>query len=224
MYLIQVFGKGYLAGGQAVTPAKMHAPGLVARYTHDPRKALRVSLYTAEQMQRTHGGQFAAVPVEEALAAGPTSAGNPYAGETQILRIIPNVEDGTEVHVARIRLGYSVVLKDTDAGEFLSSQRIYKTEEAAMAAADAIAAGKDPAMRSGNPGARFYVAEDDWPLGNNVWWAVYDSVTREKMNLKGRGQRPVYGSERLAQRAADRLNEDWAAGKIEVIAEGGHAA
>jgi hypothetical protein len=77
--------------------------------------------------------------------------------------------------------------------------------------------------RAGNPGSepRFYVREDDWPLQQaRQWWCVYDSVTGEKMNVKGRGERPVYGSERLAQRAADKLNKDWAAGKIEVVAEG----
>jgi hypothetical protein len=158
MYLLQVFGKGYLAGGKAVTPARMHAPGLVARYTHDPRKALRVSLHTAEQMQRTHGGQFAAVPVEEALRAGPTSSGG------------------------------------------------------------------GPAENPG--GERFYAADDDWPLqAAGKWWAVYDSVTGEKMNVKGYGERPVYGSERLARKAADKLNRDWAAGRIKVIPERGtHAA
>jgi hypothetical protein len=68
---------------------------------------------------------------------------------------------------------------------------------------------------------RFYVAPDDWPLaGGRKWWAVYDTVTREKMNVKGHGERPVYGSERLAQKAADKLNKEWAAGKIEVVAEG----
>jgi hypothetical protein len=68
---------------------------------------------------------------------------------------------------------------------------------------------------------RFYAAPDDWPLaGGGKWWAVYDTVTREKMNVKGYGERPVYGSERLAQKAADKLNKDWAAGKIEVVAEG----
>ena len=72
---------------------------------------------------------------------------------------------------------------------------------------------------------RFYAAPDDWPLkSGRKWWAVYDSVTREKMNVRGYGQRPVYGSERLAQKAAGKLNRDWAAGKIEVIPEGGSHA
>ena len=66
-YLIQVFSKGYLAGGEAVTPAKMHAPGIVDRYTHDPNLALRVTLDAALKMQRRYAGTFAAVPVEEAL-------------------------------------------------------------------------------------------------------------------------------------------------------------
>jgi len=76
-YLIQVFGKGYLAGGKCVEPAKMHAPGIVDRYTNDPAKAIRVSLAQADELQRKYAGTFAAVPVEEALRAGPTRGGNP---------------------------------------------------------------------------------------------------------------------------------------------------
>jgi hypothetical protein len=75
--------------------------------------------------------------------------------------------------------------------------------------------GRDDAYRV-NPGGggfsdsepRFVVGPDDWPLGNKQWWAVYDAATGAKVNLRGYGERPVYGSERLAQIAANKANRE----------------
>lgn len=70
-YLIQVFGKGYLAGGG------MSASGIKDHYTQDPREAMRVTLEKAKSLQRKHAGAFAAISVEQALRAGTTRVGNP---------------------------------------------------------------------------------------------------------------------------------------------------
>lgn len=237
-YLLQVFGKGYLAGGKAVTPGKMFAPGLVPSYTHDPRKALRVSLDTAEQMQRTHGGQFAAVPVEEALRAGPTSidSGGPTdnPGNPHPFPILAKVGQQYLARSEKTPGGIADFYTDTPAeAKRLNywDAREYQERRAAKGLPRAEflpVATAFERWRKGNPGERFYAAPDDWTLQTGrSWWAVYDTVTGEKMNVKGYGERPVYGSERLAQKAADKLNRDWAAGKIRVIPEGeggSHAA
>lgn len=52
-------------------------------------------------------------------------------------------EEGMEAHVARIEGGFSVVLFDTDSGEYMSGGRIFrtadgKTEEDALAYAKTI--------------------------------------------------------------------------------------
>jgi hypothetical protein len=73
-----------------------------------------------------------------------------------------------------------------------------------------------------NPTERFYVAPDDYPTAGpgSGWWSVYDSVTREKMNLQPGTFNWRHRSQAKAQRIADKLNRDWAAGKIRVIPDG----
>lgn len=166
--MVRVPGKGYL------TEIEKTAAGIVDHYADHPGMALQLGYWELRDYQERHQGEPRAdiqgvVEAFEEWQSRHERKGNPYIGETQILRIIPNVEDGTEIHVARIRQGYSVVLKDTDAGEFLSSQRIYKTEAAAMAAAEAVAAGKEPAMRRGNPTKKNPYGEPTFRKGRRMW-------------------------------------------------------
>lgn len=96
MYLIQVFGKGYLAGGT------MAAAGVKDRYTHDPHEAMRVNLEQADELQRQYAGTFAAVPVEEALAAGPTRVGNPKPVASMLASEINRALDKLEAEDSRL--------------------------------------------------------------------------------------------------------------------------
>ena len=48
---------------------------------------------------------------------------------TKVLKVYKNKRDGIESHVAKINLGYSVTIKDTDAGEFVGTSKIFKDEK-----------------------------------------------------------------------------------------------
>jgi hypothetical protein len=52
---------------------------------------------------------------------------------TTIVAVFANTEDGVEAIVAKTASGYSVVIHDTDADEYLDGVRIYPTEAAALA-------------------------------------------------------------------------------------------
>ena len=57
---------------------------------------------------------------------------------TEIIKIYKNDEYGIEVHVAKIRTGFSVTLKDNDADQFIGTSTIYKEEADAHANAKEI--------------------------------------------------------------------------------------
>ena len=52
---------------------------------------------------------------------------------------ITDEENGVEIRVAKIDSGYSVTMWDTDCGMALPFANIYKTEKAAVAAAEKMA-------------------------------------------------------------------------------------
>lgn len=61
---------------------------------------------------------------------------------TEIIKIIPasDVEIGVEIHLAKVDRGYSVTIKDTDAGEFLGIARIFPDYDRANTYAENMAA------------------------------------------------------------------------------------
>ena len=61
--------------------------------------------------------------------------------KTKILKIYKNKDLGFEAHVAKVEKGFSVVIKDTDAGEFLDSAKIFPDEKSAHKEAKKIQRG-----------------------------------------------------------------------------------
>ncbi len=59
--------------------------------------------------------------------------------ETKIIKTFANAEYGIEATVAAYyKGGYSVALKDTDAGEYLPQAKVYQSLEAALTYAEFI--------------------------------------------------------------------------------------
>jgi hypothetical protein len=58
--------------------------------------------------------------------------------DTRIVALFPDRIAGLEAIVAQIATGYSVVVRDVDADEYLDSARIYATEGAAVAYAQTL--------------------------------------------------------------------------------------
>lgn len=69
---------------------------------------------------------------------------------TKILKIYKNKKDGIESHVAKISLGYSVTLKDTDAGEFAGVSKIFPNEKDAHKYAKTIIEGTESTIKQGD--------------------------------------------------------------------------
>lgn len=111
---------------------------------------------------------------------------------TKIIKVYKNKEYGIEAHVAKVERGFSVSLKDTDAGEFVGINHIFPKEKDAHKKAKQIVESKK---------SRYYAEVRTYDDNGDDWvHDTIDDITRtpeallnkaikwSKKNLKGEGK------------------------------------
>ena len=111
---------------------------------------------------------------------------------TKIIKVYKNKEYGIEAHVAKVDRGFSVSLKDTDAGEYVGINHIFPKEKDAHKKAKQIVESK-----KGRYYAEVRVYDengDDWvhdtvqDMSRTPEALLKKAINWSKRNLKGEGK------------------------------------